>query len=297
MKQYLGECLLIVVLSLCLAAPLPAAAKTETITPEYKAALLLEIKVLQAKLDSLLKQYALSKVTTESALVTPAKPQQLEFFDLPFTGIYFISSGKLVRAGGKQEIDPTDQELFTLFKGVVGEKAIHTYFTEWRTFDDDAGDLGGFVELVPKVGRWVIGVNQADYFYSGEDCRESYVSLFIHEYAHVLLYDKPKLVAAFVDQFWTKADVANQKKLARLSGEARFEASLDYYEQNGDRFVSDYATVSPDEDMAETFVTFILEDRAEGESTAQVKQNFFYTDADLVEVRTELQKNLDLLGY
>ncbi len=296
MKQYLGGVVLVAVLSLGLVAPLQAAAKSETISPERKAALLLELKQLQVKLDGLLQQFARLKADKPAA-VTTAKPQQLEFFDLPFTGIYFISSGKLVRAGSKQEIDPTDQELFTLFKGVVGEEAIRTYFTEWRTFDDDAGDLGGFVELVPKVDRWVIGVNQADYFYSGEDSRESYISLFVHEYAHVLLYDKPKLVDSFKKQFWTKADTVNQKNLERLSGEARFEASLYYYEQNSDRFVSDYATVSTDEDMAETFVTFILEDRAGGLSTAAAKQNFFYTDADMVAVRTELQKNLDLLGY
>ena len=296
MKQYLGGVVLVAVLSLGLVAPLQAATKTETISPERKAAALLELKQLQAKLEVLLKEYARLQATS-AALDTPAKPLSLEFFDLPFTGIYFIRGGQLVQTESKKSIDPADEELFTLFKGVVGEVALRTYFTEWRTFDDDAGDLGGFVELAPKADRWVIGVNQADYFYSGEDSRESYISLYIHEYAHVLLYDKPKLTAAFTDQFWTKADVANQKKLARLSGEDRFEASLDYYEQNGDRFVSDYATVSPDEDMAETFVTFILEDRAGGLSTAAAKQNFFYTDTDLVAVRTELQKNLDLLGY
>lgn len=280
-----------------LVSPVAAAKQTPVTTAnKERAALLLEIKQLQSKLDSILQQLAKTSVVTKEPVVSD-KPYQLEFFDLSFTGEYFIKNGTIVPTVTGQKVAATDQELFTLFKGVVGETALKQYFKEWRTFNDEEGDLGGFVELIPKEKRWVIGVNQADVMYAGEDSLEAYVSLFVHEYAHVLLYEKPELVAQYKKQFWTKADVSNQKKLTRLAGDARFEASLAYYEQNSDRFVSDYATVSPDEDMAESFGAFILESRGVGNTTAITKQNFYYSDTDLSKVREMLRKNLASLGY
>ena len=297
MKNILASVALVLVLTLSTATPLQAAeVPAKALSAERKEALLLELKQLQAKLEYLLQQLARTQSTKVESVVTE-KPHQLEFFDVSFTGVYFIKNGTILPASAGQKLVSTDQTLFDLFKGIVGETALSTFFKEWRTFNNDDGDLGGFVELIPKEKRWVIGVNQADYEYSNEDSTEAYISLFIHEYAHVLLYEKPELVALYKKQFWTKADIANQKKLTRLSGDAHFEASLAYYEQNSDRFVSDYATVSPDEDMAESFVAFILEEKEEEITTAFTKQNFFYMDPDLVQVRDLLRKNLDVLGY
>ena len=56
-------------------------------------------------------------------------------------------------------------------------------------------------------------------------------------------------------------------------------------------FVDDYAATNPTEDMAETFATFVLTGRPSGDSVADDKIWFFWSDADMVALRAQIRAN------
>ena len=70
----------------------------------------------------------------------------------------------------------------------------------------------------------------------------------------------------------------------------RFWDGLDEFERKyGDRFVTEYAMTDPAEDMAETFMVFVLQDRPGGTGIADQKLLFFWDYPELVELRSEIR--------
>lgn len=230
----------------------------------------------------------------EKSVVANQLPYELSFFDVSFEEIYFVQNLQLVNADsvGVREVD---QQLFDLFVSVIGREVVSNKFKEWRVWHDES-DLGAFVESVAGTDTWVVGVNRSGYKSGDVRTQKSFANLFIHEFAHVEFFPQPEFIASYTNRFWTKADEANSKYMERLSGIKLSTAMLSYYDKNQDRFVSDYATLSVDEDMAETFVSFVLEVKPTGKSIKEQKILSFYEDADLVSLRTKLRQNLTSLN-
>ena len=255
-----------------------------------------QINQLRAEIQRLQAQLAVREVVKVSVAV-PVKPHTLNQFSFPFETIYFVTEGKLVTVAGSKPVRSVDAALFSLFTKLVGEKVVKEYIREWRVFYETKNDLGAFVEVVPKEGSWVFGVNRADFAATDLRSLRSYAELYMHEYAHILLYSEKDFVATYQKRFWTTKDAKQAVRIKKLTGEARFESALAYFEDNASRFVTDYATVAADEDMAETFVSFVL--LPTKPTTSDVKSQkirAFYDRPALVSVRSELRTNLVTLG-
>jgi hypothetical protein len=67
---------------------------------------------------------------------------------------------------------------------------------------------------------------------------------------------------------------------------------VEFYEVYQDQFLSNYAPTSPVEDIAESWTYFILSPMPELNSIADEKILFFYEYAELVELRTQILKNI-----
>ncbi len=185
-----------------------------------------------------------------------------------------------------------DQELFEIFVQTLGVTVVNNYIQEWRVFYDAKRDLGAFTELVPETGKWVVGINRADYVRDNNEVYNLYANLFIHEYAHILLFNKQSFLDKYTSNFVTKSDTKHHVELQLRPLSERFLISLQYYDLNEDSFVSDYATVSVDEDLAETFLTFVREEKPTGSTVRDRKILAFYEEADFVLIRTTLRANL-----
>ena len=58
-----------------------------------------------------------------------------------------------------------------------------------------------------------------------------------------------------------------------IEDEARYYGALDdFWRQNQDSFVTDYAATNPGEDLAETFTVFVLSPRPTGDRIADLNQ-------------------------
>lgn len=107
---------------------------------------------------------------------------------------------------------------------------------------------------------------------------------------------KDSYLNLFFQEFWGK-DQLNEW----MSVELENEADEDYYSalirlgiKYHTDFVSDYALTDPEEDFAESFTYFIINERAEGDLISQKKINFFYQFPELVEIRDEIRAVLPI---
>lgn len=165
---------------------------------------------------------------------------------------------------------------------------------------------GGYVYPDERnPASWIMGISTE----LGGD--EDFV--LIHEFAHLLTLQASEVppgvddgrcvtfhtgegcalrgstVAGFVDRFWPETMV-DEIRAIEASGD--WDAGWDFYEKYADRFVTDYAATNPAEDLAETFTVFVLEDRPTGDTIADQKVQFLWTDPDMVELRDRIRASL-----
>jgi len=117
-----------------------------------------------------------------------------------------------------------------------------------------------------------ISKNACDnYFVDGMGCtkEDSYLNHFYHA-------------------FW--ADIIDDWQVRGVLDDED-EASL-FYDDYEDHFVTDYAVTNPDEDIAETWMYFILSPRPEGEEIWEEKILFFHQYPEQVKLRAEILSRL-----
>lgn len=292
MRRFLAPLTLIFVLTF---VSIPAHASAKTVSYEegkVQATLLLQIKSLLAEVARL--QELIAERSERSFGATSYTPYQTVIFPLSFERIYEVKNGALKNTSGENDPRVVDKQLFDLFKEVVGEEALNEHVKEWRVFKNETSDLGAFVELISGTDSWVIGVNRESYVAGDEQLTRAFANLFVHEYAHILLFDEVDFEAKYTNLFWTAEDEKHSARVQNLS--SQFSALSRYYDENRGRFVSDYATLSAEEDMAETFVAFVREGKPLGTTVREKKINQFYTSKLFVEARAELRSNLQALG-
>jgi hypothetical protein len=84
----------------------------------------------------------------------------------------------------------------------------------------------------------------------------------------------------FIDAFW------DEKERTK----AREKEKSDTYTE--EEYVSDYAATNPGEDIAESFVDFILKTKPSGTSEANQKVQFFYDYPELVKLRSVMRSRI-----
>lgn len=71
------------------------------------------------------------------------------------------------------------------------------------------------------------------------------------------------------------------------------EVAEKLYQAYPDNFLSEYAATNPGEDIAESWMYFVILDASKGDSIKDDKMNFFYQFDELVELRQHIRNNLD----
>ncbi len=118
----------------------------------------------------------------------------------------------------------------------------------------------------------------------GSDCR-AYTSLFG-------CMRSDSYLNTFYNRFW-KSTWSEYKALSQDGYDAAIQEQMnDWYSQHQDWFITDYAAVNPEEDMAESWSAFVLKDRPTGTSIADQKVLFFYDYPELVNLRDAIRHRL-----
>lgn len=263
------------------------AVKPQAPSPQIQL-LLKEVARLQALLSSV--------QTKPRAPLATNTPYKAVLFPIAFEATYRVENGRLTSLTPGRAVSAIDTKLFALFVDTLGEANVAKYVREWRIFYQSDSDLGAFTEYMPAAGAWLVGVNREGFIAGDREEEAAFAHLFIHEFAHIALFKKPAMETNFSKLFWTASDISHAQKVKNTSADERFSVLSRYYENNTSRFVSDYATLKPSEDVTETFVAFVLEEKPLGYTVRDQKIRLFYANTELVALRSELRTNLFRLG-
>ncbi len=210
---------------------------------------------------------------------------------------YKVVNGKLTRSVGAKP-NPTHQQLFDQLKSVIGSRAVDTYITEYRVgYVRDASlenYIEGYVKLIPEDDTWVLTLRRDGTEPLNNEERKLFNELFVHEYAHVLAHYEAVFSTTFTARFWNTVSYNASKRVNRLYEQNGYGALEDALRGQEASFISGYALLNPDEDIAETFVAFTKQDYPRGNTVLDAKIKFFYTNPTMVKEREQIRKNLGL---
>ncbi|MCY6485346.1 hypothetical protein OW763_13500 [Clostridium aestuarii] len=162
---------------------------------------------------------------------------------------------------------------------------------------------------------WILSVDIKDAFNeNGKLLGKTLNNTLIHEFGHVLTLNDRQIVPQYKEQkgiyvtdegttkknsylnlfykkFWK--DIYDEYKKVNMRQELEGdEVNLEFYEKYKNRFVSEYASTNPEEDIAESFMRFVVENKPKGKTIAEKKILFFYDFSELVNIRKEIRQNL-----
>jgi hypothetical protein len=199
-------------------------------------------------------------------------------------------------------------EVWETFTRVATLDFVSTVMTQYRVGDAPSSDTLAYVYQDDNPEHWILAANLAT-----SDDPQQLVATLIHEYAHTLTLSSDEVVPAtqcdtleldegcalddsvlneFATEFWSGYGDA-----APDAANADPDVAYEFYLANEDDFVSDYAATNVVEDVAECFMTFVLEDEPTGDSVAARKLAFFWDRPALVEIRERIRKEFaDDLG-
>jgi hypothetical protein len=191
------------------------------------------------------------------------------------------------------------QEIWRLFARISPDVFTKVFVQTFEIADDASDDTLAYVHDEDGDGMWALGVNLGSF---GKDGKREDILTLIHEFAHIVTLNQTQVthggscitydtgdgcantqsyLYAFVKAFWSESD-----RRAAVNGE-------DIYSRSSDRFATEYAATSPEEDIAESFALFVLRDEKKTDaSVASQKIAFFRKYPALVELRLSIRKGL-----
>ncbi|CAN5238809.1 hypothetical protein BH11ACT4_BH11ACT4_25980 [soil metagenome] len=238
---------------------------------------------------------------------TASGPSTEKDDDFGTVAVYTVDDG-----GG---LDPAATGLtahvWQVFKRVVTPEFAASVMSQYRTGDAPKSDTLAYVYQADDPKYWILAANLAT---SKDDA--DLIATLVHEYAHILTLDGEQLHShvaqcptlglsegcaddtsylwSFQQRFWAAYEGAPDNENSDA------DVAYSFYLAHEDDFVSDYAATNVVEDIAESFMTFVLEDEPTGDSVVARKLGFFWQYPELVtireRIRDEFRADLGLAG-
>ncbi len=199
----------------------------------------------------------------------------------------------------------TTLEVWELFQQIATPDFAAEVVIQYRVGDAPDSDTLAYVYQDDDPDYWILAANLA----TAED-HDLMVATLIHEYAHILTLSTDEFddagtcaedeemsegcpaptsaIADFRDRFWTGYEDA-----PAVDNDDE-DVAYEFYLAHEDDFVSDYAATNLVEDLAESFMTYVLEDSAEGSGVVAQKLHFFDEYPELAAIRERIRADLGL---
>lgn len=218
--------------------------------------------------------------------------------DFGSVDIYQVVDGELQPAASG-----LTQEVWDTFVRVVTPDFASEVMSQYRVGDAPDSDTLAYVYQDDDPDYWILATNLA----TSKD-RPSLIATLVHEYAHILTLDGTQMdraaascptielsegcalddsyLRSFEQQFWAGYDDS-----APTPDNSDSDVAYDFYLAHEEDFVSDYAATNVVEDIAESFMTFVLEDRPADPtaSMSAAKIDFFWNYPELEAIRERIR--------
>lgn len=179
----------------------------------------------------------------------------------------------------------------------------------FAVFSDGVANTLGYITPNSDDSGWMLGLDYAD-----ADDYGSFYSTLIHEYGHLLTLNEDEVdhnsedgeacefytsdfgcshKDSYMNQYFTQFWQASYEDWQQQNIADDEDAQVAYYEAHENEFVSDYAVTHPEEDIAESWMYFVLSPKpSEAKTVKEQKILFFYQYPELVQQRAEILQNL-----
>lgn len=286
------------------------------------AELLFYIELLQQQIAQLQEELDRRKAEQDDDEREDTNSRDLEAletgFDYDFVAQYrVVDEAELTRVD-KRRINDLHEDVWDIFVDIATPDFINEYVDQYLVYDEPKGSIAAFVETRGDASSWTIGVDISDVNLRSSRSRNELIETFVHEYAHLLTLNGTELnfsrsrracnayaerigcfkrsayLAEFVDQFWDDDDLEHADDVREEDDiEDALDRAEDYYDDNPGDFVTEYAAVSPSEDLAESFTFFVFDDKPTGDRKERdQKVLFFYEYDEMKDIRERILKKL-----
>ncbi len=207
------------------------------------------------------------------------------------------------------------QQIWNLTKQIVPKEHL-TRITEFLIFGSNDGTLAFVSPKNGKFEKWQMGIEINAAFAGGFNVKGELTSTIVHEFGHVLTFDKsqadPTVSASdctnyydpdfftcatdnsYLDNLYQKHWVDIWSDYKKIKNESQ---RTEFYNKNKTRFVTPYASTDPSEDIAEVFAAFVTQkDKPNGTKGADKKVQMLYDRPALVGLRNFIRGNISKNG-
>lgn len=195
------------------------------------------------------------------------------------------------------------------FVRIASVEFVATMVDEFHVGDAPDVDNAASVLLMDNTDRWILSANLAV-----SEVRGDLMVTLVHEFGHILTLQSRQMSTTtgpcttleleegcladdatmwvFHQQFWVPYG-----DTAPAHDNQDWDLGRAFFDEHEGDFVSDYAASTVVEDIAESFMAFVLENRPRGDSIAAQKLEFFWQVPEYVEIRERIRAEFaDELG-
>ncbi|WP_298779878.1 putative zinc-binding metallopeptidase [uncultured Polaribacter sp.] len=231
-----------------------------------------------------------------------------------------ILEGKLIAK--KNSKDSIAKKYWNYLNEKLPEKLLTKYISKLQLFSDGTQEeLGAITPLNTNNTTWEIALDTTDFNFKNNNQKYilDYTHTIIHEFGHLLTLNpeqvtitkdeyqddkkgyltsegyakKDSYLGKFVQKFWKTKLLNKWDKIDTIEDEnKKLEQLYDFYLDNKNCFLTDYAAESPEEDIAEAWTFFVLNNKPTHNKIKHKKVLFFYNFPELVAYRNQIRKNL-----
>lgn len=221
--------------------------------------------------------------------------------------------------------DSTAVRYWSFVKNTLPPNLLNKYVNSIRLFSDgEENELGGMTPLNDQNSAWEIDIDTIDFNFNNKNPKHinDYIHTIIHEYGHLLTLNpeqvkitkdkyqedhkgyltaegyatKNSYLGKFVTKFWPYKMLKKWDKIDMIEEEEKKEkALLKFHKKYKNKFVTDYASESPEEDIAESWTFFVLCNKPKLNFIKHQKIVFFYQFPELVKNRNHIRSKLKKL--
>ncbi|MFK7813088.1 MAG: putative zinc-binding metallopeptidase [Maribacter sp.] len=203
------------------------------------------------------------------------------------------------------------QEIWELTKRIIPTNYLAKMSHFMIFVGEDNGTAGYVYETEANLSKWEMGI-AIDFAYEGGGLNADgeLAHTIIHEFGHILTLDNTQVDSSvsenncqnyFPGEGCAKKEAYINKLQARYWADIQDEHSnigeneneLDsFYVKYQDRFVTDYASTNPAEDIAEVFATFVIRNGGvNGNTISEQKIQLMYDHPELIGLRNFIKGN------
>ena len=191
-----------------------------------------------------------------------------------------------------------------------------SYISNLLVFSDGSENTLAYVIQDENSTKWTVAVDLIDSIdYKGNFSRD-FIDTLIHEFMHLITLNDSQMdlniyefgesytidegslkpdsyLNEFYNKFWKnhQEQIYLQKRTDYPADEKDYLTQI-FYEKHQNEFISEYAATSPEEDISETFMEFVLKNKPDGKEIKYEKIRFLYNYSELVNLRNYIRNNL-----